>query len=194
MHTSYDEATQMPVFGDPRSVMLVFNNDLGPGVTPSAFQVTLGPGSPGAGNVVQVLSVDVRRNMVFLRLNTELTLVPSIEVIAGASLRDEFGQRFLPSAVTIYGMSVSNASTGEFGSVPAGSAARIVAGGFTSGQRITVTAQADGPAVTLGNLTASENGVISGFFNIPFPAGGPYTMTATGPTGRQVTATFDVVG
>lgn len=181
------------MYGNPSWIMISFNNNLGPGIMPTDFQVTLGPGSPGAGNVVQVLEVVVERNLVFLRLNTQMTLVPSVEVIAGTRIKDEFGTSFIPTAVTIYGMSVSNPNNGDFGVVPVGNAARVIAGGFEPGRRVDVVGINGETQQVLGDLTASENGTISGFFAIPFPVGGPYTIQATGSSGRQVSATFDVI-
>lgn len=193
MHTSLD-GSQQPVYGNPRSLMLEFNHDIGPGVMTGDFQVTVGPGSPNAGTNLQVLAVDVVRNRIFLRVPTELTLVASVEVIVGVGVTDEFGQSFSPpQAVMLYGVSVSNPSNGEFGSVDEGSAGRILAGGFESGEDVTIDIVDGATTERLGTLTGNENGIISGFFNIPFPAGGPYTMVASGDTGREVTATFDVV-
>ena len=193
MHTFYDAASLQPKYGDPRWVMISFNNDLGPGTMLTHFQVTLGPGSPGAGNIAQIVEMEVVRNLVFLRLNTELTLVPSVEVIVGAGIQDEFGTNFIPDSVTIYGMSVSNPNNGDFGVVPAGSAGRVVAGGFEPGEKVEIDGLNGTDRQNLGELTATENGTISGFFSIPFPAGGPYEMIATGEMGRQVTASFDVI-
>ncbi len=142
---------------------------------------------------MQVLAVEVHRNLAFLRVATPLTLVTSVEVIAGAAIKDEFGTNLIPAAITIYGMTVSNPNNGDFGEVPSGSAGRIVAGGFEPGEKIDITAIEGLNQETLGELTATENGTISGFFAIPFAVGGPYTMIATGESGTQRSATFSVV-
>ena len=193
MHTFYNPNTLSGMYGNPSWVMLVFSNNLGPGVRPSDFEVRHGAGSPNAGEQVPVEEVEVRRELVFLRLVNPVTLAPSLKVTAESTLRDEFGQTFATATIDVFGLSVSDPTTGQFGVVPDGSAARIVAGGYVPGETVTLTGVDGQSQQTLTTMTATENGTISGFPSIPFPVGGPYTLVATGASGRQQIATFNVV-
>lgn len=193
MHTFYNANTQMGEYGLANWIMIVFNNDVAPQTKPADFQVRQGPGSPNAGNLVTIEEVLVRRNLVFLRATTPLTLVPRLEVIAGSTIKDVYGQSFVATQTDVFGISVSDPATGQFGVAPSGSAARIVAGGFGPGERVSITAIDGGSQQSVGQLTATENGTISGFFAMPFPVGGPYSLTATGTFSPQQTATFDVI-
>lgn len=171
----------------------MFSNNLGTGIRASDFQVRQGVDSPNAGEFVQVAEVEVRRNLVFLRLATPVTLARSLEVTVGSTIRDQFGQNFVAATIDVFGISVSDPSTGQFGRILSGNSARVIASGFEAGETVSITGVNGQAQQTLGQVTATENGTISGFFSIQFPVGGPYTIIATGESGRQHVATFDVV-
>ena len=69
----------------------------------------------------------------------------------------------------------------------------VIAGGFSSGERVSLVARDGGFLRLLGDATANDTGNVSGTFDAPFSVGGPYEVVATGEDGLELTGTFEVV-
>lgn len=186
-----------PVYGKASSVMVVFSNRLGSDVDASDFEVRTRPDSPAPGTVIAPamstpVSVEVRDNRVFLNLTGDLTRITSVDVRVVGTVSDAFDQQSPVGPVTIPGIWVTGPGN-NFRKVGRTANMTVIAGGFNSGERVSLTARDGGVLKLLGDSVANATGNVSTTVDAPFSVGGPYEVVATGEDGLELIGTFNVV-